>query len=84
MREPMGLRIVYKASSHLMTCVTKTMSDGWRFESKIFSKFLDEIPLRNVRPCDVCKLVNSLILRMACGLDVIPNECLRNNPKKHL
>jgi hypothetical protein len=30
-------------------------------------------PLRKVRPCDIHKLVNSMKLRKACGLDGIPN-----------
>jgi hypothetical protein len=38
---------------------------------------VDETPLVKVRPCDIHKLANSLKLRKACGLDGIPNECLR-------
>jgi hypothetical protein len=34
--------------------------------------------MEKVRPCDIHKLVNSLKLRKACGLDGIPNECLRH------
>jgi hypothetical protein len=32
----------------------------------------------------VCKLANSLKLRKACGLDVIPNEYLRHLPRRPL
>jgi hypothetical protein len=33
---------------------------------------VDDTPLGKVRPCDVRKLVNTLKLRKACGLDGIP------------
>jgi hypothetical protein len=39
---------------------------------------VDGNPLEKVRPCDIQKLVKSLKLRKACGLDGIPNECLRH------
>jgi hypothetical protein len=32
--------------------------------------------VERIRPCDLQKLVNSLKLRKACGIDDIPNECL--------
>jgi hypothetical protein len=32
-----------------------------------------------VRPCDVQKLANSLKLRKAGGIDVIPDECLQED-----
>jgi hypothetical protein len=41
-------------------------------------------PLGKVRPCEVHKLVNSLKLRKVCGLDDIPNECLRHLPRRPL
>jgi hypothetical protein len=37
-----------------------------------------------IRPCDLQKLVNSLKLRKACGIDGISNECLRQLPRRHL
>jgi hypothetical protein len=43
---------------------------------------VDDTPLGNARPCDIHKLVNSLKLRKACGLDDIPNECLRHLPRR--
>jgi hypothetical protein len=39
-------------------------------------------PFEKVRPCDIHKLVNSLKLRKACGLDGIPNEGLRHLPRR--
>jgi hypothetical protein len=35
-----------------------------------------------VRPSELQKLVNSLKLRNACGTDGIPNECLRQLPRR--
>jgi hypothetical protein len=37
-----------------------------------------------IRPCDLQKLIDSLELRKACGIDGIPNECLRQLPKRQL
>jgi hypothetical protein len=45
---------------------------------------VDDIPLGNVRPCDIHKLANSLKLRKACGLDGILKECFRHHPRYHL
>jgi hypothetical protein len=45
---------------------------------------VDYNPLGTVRPCDIQKLVKSLKLRKACGLDGIPNECLRHLPRRPL
>jgi hypothetical protein len=36
------------------------------------------------RPCDVSKEIRSLKLGKACGIDGIPNECLRHLPKIYL
>jgi hypothetical protein len=41
-------------------------------------------PLGKLGPCDIQKLVKSLKLRKACGLDGIPNECLRHLPRRPL
>jgi hypothetical protein len=40
----------------------------------------NRLPQR-IRPCDLQKLINSLKLRKACGIDGIPNECLRHLPR---
>jgi hypothetical protein len=40
--------------------------------------------LGKVRPCDLHKLINSLKLRKACGLDGIASECLRHLPRRPL
>jgi hypothetical protein len=37
-----------------------------------------------IRPCDLRKLLNSLKLRKVCGIDGIPNECLRLLPRRLL
>jgi hypothetical protein len=36
------------------------------------------------RPCDIHKLANLLKFRKSCGLDGIPNECLRHLPRRPL
>jgi hypothetical protein len=41
-------------------------------------------PLERVRPCDLQKLLNSLKLKKACGIDGSPNECLRHLPRRSL
>jgi hypothetical protein len=45
---------------------------------------VDDIPLGKIRPCDTHKLENSSKLRMVCGLDNIPNECLKHLPRRLL
>jgi hypothetical protein len=41
-------------------------------------------PPQRIRPCDVQKLIKSLKLRKACGIDGIPNECLMHLPRRPL
>jgi hypothetical protein len=45
---------------------------------------VDNTPLGKVRLRDIHKLVNSLKLRNACGLDGIRNKCLRHLPRRPL
>jgi hypothetical protein len=45
---------------------------------------VDDNPSEKVRPCDLQKLIKSLKLRKACGIDSIPNECLRHLPRRPL
>jgi hypothetical protein len=45
---------------------------------------VDGRQLGKVRPCDIYKLANSLKLRKDCGLDGIPNKCLRQLPRRSL
>jgi hypothetical protein len=45
---------------------------------------VDKNPTQRIRPCDVQKLIKSLKLRKACGIDDIPNECLRHLPRRPL
>jgi hypothetical protein len=47
-------------------------------------KSVDNSPPERVRPCDVQKLAKTLKLRKACGINDIPNECLRHLPRKPL
>jgi hypothetical protein len=45
---------------------------------------VDDSPPQKIRPCDLKKLINSLKLRKACGIDGIPNECLEHLPRRQL
>jgi hypothetical protein len=45
---------------------------------------VDSDPPERIRPCDLQKLLNSLKLKKACGIDGIPNECLRHLPRRPL
>jgi hypothetical protein len=45
---------------------------------------VDNKPPERTRPCDLQKLINSLKLRKSCGIDGIPNECLRHLPRRPL
>jgi hypothetical protein len=60
------------------------MSSGWTLRAQALLASVEDIPLGKVRSCDIHKLVNSLKLRKACGLDGIPNECLRHLPRSLL
>jgi hypothetical protein len=44
----------------------------------------DNEALEKIRPCDLLKLISSLKLRKACGIDGVPNESLRHLPRRHL
>jgi hypothetical protein len=41
-------------------------------------------PTQRIRPCVVQKLITSLKVRKACGIDDIPNECLGHHPRRPL
>jgi hypothetical protein len=41
-------------------------------------------PPVKLRPCDVSKEIRSFKLGKACGIDGIPNECLRHLPRRSL
>jgi hypothetical protein len=45
-------------------------------------KAADSDPPERIRHCDLQKLLNSLKLKKACGIDGIPNECLRYLPRR--
>jgi hypothetical protein len=57
-----------------------------RVEAKVQAllETVDKNPPQRIRPCDVQKLIKFLKLRRACGIDVIPNECLRHLPRRPL
>jgi hypothetical protein len=60
------------------------MNGGWRLESKLCSKLMIITPPARIRPCDLQKLLNSLKLKKACGIDGIPNECIWHLPRRPL
>jgi hypothetical protein len=45
---------------------------------------VDSHPPERIRPCDLQKLLNSLKLKKASGINGIPNECLRHLPSRPL
>jgi hypothetical protein len=55
----------------------------WQVETTVQAllTFADNTPLGKLRPCDAHKLVHSLKSRKACGLDGIPNKCLKHLPR---
>jgi hypothetical protein len=50
----------------------------WRLEA------VDNNLHERIRPCELQKLIHSLKLRKACGIDGIRNECLRHLPRRSL
>ncbi|PNF28984.1 hypothetical protein B7P43_G15105 [Cryptotermes secundus] len=52
----------------------------WQVEARVQAllETIDDNPPQRIRPCDIQKLINSLKLQKACGIDGIPNECLRH------
>jgi hypothetical protein len=44
----------------------------------------DNDPPEKIKPRDLLKLISSLKLRKACGIDGVPNECLRHLPRRPL
>jgi hypothetical protein len=52
-------------------------------ESRLYLKPKKMTP-EKIRPCDLIKLISSLKLRKACGIDGVPNECLRHLPRTPL
>jgi hypothetical protein len=45
---------------------------------------VDTTPPQRISSCDVQKIIKSLKLKKACGIDGIPNECLRLLPRRPL
>jgi hypothetical protein len=58
----------------------------WQVEARVqdLLKAADIDPPDRIRPSDLQNLIESLKLRKACGIDAIPNECLRQLPKRSL
>jgi hypothetical protein len=46
-------------------------------------KAADNDSPERIGPCDLQKLINSLKPEMACGIDGIPNQCLRHLQEDH-
>jgi hypothetical protein len=68
-----------------MNCVKKNKHERWvEARVKALLASVDETPLGKLRHSDMYKLVNSLKLRKARGIDGIPNECLRHLPGRPL
>jgi hypothetical protein len=61
-------------------------NNEWRVEARVQAllEAVDNNPPERIRLCDISKLINSLQLRKACGMDGIPNECLRHLPRRPL
>jgi hypothetical protein len=60
---------------------------GWRLESKLCSKLKTTTPTphpEKMKSCDLLKLISSLKLRKSCGIDGLPNECLRHLSRRPL
>jgi hypothetical protein len=53
-----------------------------RVEARV--QAVDSDPPERIRPCDLQKLLNSLKLKKACGIDEILKECLRHLPRRPL
>jgi hypothetical protein len=43
---------------------------------------VDNNPSVRIKPCELQTLIKLLKLRKACGIDGIPNECLRHIPRR--
>jgi hypothetical protein len=51
---------------------------------QVLLEVVDNKPPKRMKPCDLQILINSLKLRKSCGIDGIPNECLRHLPRRPL
>jgi hypothetical protein len=59
-------------------------NNEWQVEAKVqaLMESVDNSIPQRIRPCDIQKLINTLKLTKACGIDGIPNECLRHLPRR--
>jgi hypothetical protein len=53
-----------------------------RAETMYIKRITLRTPPVKFRACDVSKEIRSLKLRKACGIDGMPNECLRHIPRR--
>jgi hypothetical protein len=59
----------------------------WNHERRVEARVqalletVDKSPHERVRPRDLQKLIDSLELSKVCGIDGVPNECLRHLPR---
>jgi hypothetical protein len=81
---PLGLKFVQSEKSNAISdCLDVPDEDHERRVEARVQAMLEAIennPSERLRPCDQ-KLIQSLNLRNACGIDGIPNECLRHLPR---
>jgi hypothetical protein len=66
-----------------MICVAKSINGMWRLVQALLET-VENNPPERIKPCDLQKLVNSLKIRKARGIDGVPNECLMHLPKRSL
>jgi hypothetical protein len=79
-RKPTQFLTAWKISSHTMICVIKTMEAT----VQTLLEAVDSKPPERIKPCVLQKLTSSLKLRKSCGIYGIPNECLRQLPRRPL
>ena len=81
--KPTRLQTVWKNSSHHMSCDEKHEQ---RVEVRIqaLAESADDNTPNQIKHSDVLKLIKTLKKEKACGIDGIPNECLRHLPRRTL
>jgi hypothetical protein len=79
----MQLLTAWKTSSHRINC-EENYERQVEVRVQVLLEAVDSDRPERIRPCDLRKLLNSLKLKKACGIDGIPNECLRHLPRRLL
>jgi hypothetical protein len=81
--KPTQLLTLWKLSSHHELCGDN--HERWvEADVQTLLNTVDTTHPQRIRPCDVQKIIKSLKLKKACGIDGIPNECLRHFPRRPL